>query len=142
MIPHIKYLLRQAASADLKEFYVSLDALEDLASLIDTAIEEEPPISIKEGGIIKTGYNELVDKYRNAKTEGKQWLAQMEQTERDATGIKNLKIKFNKVFGFCRLHCRTVHILCSGHNIRLVFKLFRNFREGINTVAVYSLNTA
>ena len=100
MIPHIKYLLRQSQSLDLKEFYESLDALEDLASLIETAIEEEPPISIKEGGIIKTGYNELVDKYRNAKTEGKQWLAQMEQTERESTGIKNLKIKFNKVFGY------------------------------------------
>ena len=100
MIPHIKYLLRNAHSKDLKEFYESLDSLEDIAALIENAIEEEPPISIKEGGIIKAGYHESVDKYRNAKTEGKQWLAQMEQTEREQTGIKNLKIKFNKVFGY------------------------------------------
>ena len=100
MIPHIKYLLRNAHSKDLKEFYESLDSLEDIAALIENAIEEEPPISIKEGGIIKAGYHEAVDKYRNAKTEGKQWLAQMEQTEREQTGIKNLKIKFNKVFGY------------------------------------------
>ena len=100
MIPPIKYLLRHMKTADLKEIYESLDGLEDITKLIETAIEEEPPISIKEGGIIKTGYNETVDKYRNAKTEGKQWLAQMEQTEREKTGIKNLRIKFNKVFGY------------------------------------------
>ena len=100
MIPHIKYLLRDMKAADIQEFFDNLDNLEDIAELIETAIEEEPPISIKEGGIIKTGYHEAVDKYRNAKSEGKQWLAQMEQTERDRTGIKNLKIKFNKVFGY------------------------------------------
>ena len=71
-----------------------------ITGLIENSIEEEPPISIKEGGIIKNGYNETVDKYRNAKTEGKQWLAQMEQTERERTGIKNLRIKFNKIFGY------------------------------------------
>ena len=87
-------------TADLREIYDSLDGLEDITRLIETSIEDEPPISIKEGGIIKTGYNETVDKYRNAKTEGKQWLAQMEQTEREKTGIKNLRIKFNKVFGY------------------------------------------
>ena len=100
MIPHIKFLLRTMKAADLKDFYESLDTLTDIAELIESSIEEEPPISIKEGGIIKTGYNESVDTYRNAKTEGKQWLAQMELTERERTGIKNLKIKFNKVFGY------------------------------------------
>ncbi|WP_418747856.1 DNA mismatch repair protein MutS [Frisingicoccus sp.] len=100
MIPPIKYLLRNMKTGDLKEIYENLDGLEDITKLIETAIEEEPPISIKEGGIIKTGYNETVDKYRNAKTEGKQWLAQMEQREREKTGIKNLRIKFNKVFGY------------------------------------------
>ena len=100
MIPPIKYLLRDTKSEDLQEIYETLDDMEDITKLIDTAIEEEPPISIKEGGIIKTGYNESVDKYRNAKTEGKKWLAEMEQTEREKTGIKNLKIKFNKVFGY------------------------------------------
>ena len=100
MIPPIKYLLRNMHTPDLKEIYDNLDNLEDISGLIANAIEDEPPISIKEGGIIKTGYHADVDKYRNAKTEGKQWLADMEQKERENTGIKNLKIKFNKVFGY------------------------------------------
>lgn len=100
MIPPIKYLLRNMHTPDLKEIYDNLDNLEDISGLIANAIEDEPPISIKEGGIIKTGYHADVDKYRNAKTEGKQWLADMEQKEREKTGIKNLKIKFNKVFGY------------------------------------------
>lgn len=100
MIPPIKYLLRNMHTPDLKEIYDNLDNLEDISGLIANAIEDEPPISIKEGGIIKTGYHADVDKYRNAKTEGKQWLAGMEQKERENTGIKNLKIKFNKVFGY------------------------------------------
>ena len=100
MIPPIKYLLRNMHTPDLKEIYDNLDNLEDISGLIANAIEDEPPISIKEGGIIKTGYHADVDKYRNAKTEGKQWLADMEQKERVNTGIKNLKIKFNKVFGY------------------------------------------
>ena len=100
MIPPIKYLLRNMHTPDLKEIYDNLDNLEDISGLIANAIEDEPPISIKEGGIIKTGYHADVDKYRNAKTEGKKWLADMEQKERENTGIKNLKIKFNKVFGY------------------------------------------
>ena len=84
----------------MKEIYEAMDTLEDIAETIEKSIEDEPPISIKEGGIIKTGYHEAVDKYRHAKTEGKQWLAQMEQTERENTGIKNLRIKYNKVFGY------------------------------------------
>ena len=100
MIPPIKYLLRNMHTPDLKEIYDNLDNLEDISGLIANAIEDEPPISIKEGGIIKTGYHADVDKYRNAKTEGKHWLADMEQKERENTGIKNLKIKFNKVFGY------------------------------------------
>ncbi len=100
MIPPVKYLLRNMKSEDLKEIYGSMDTLEDVCKLIDEAIEEDPPISIKEGGIIKDGYNADVDKYRHAKTEGKQWLAELEQKEREATGIKNLRIKFNKVFGY------------------------------------------
>ena len=100
MIPPIKYLLQNMHTPDLKEIYDNLDNLEDISGLIANSIEDEPPISIKEGGIIKTGYHADVDKYRNAKTEGKQWLADMEQKERENTGIKNLKIKFNKVFGY------------------------------------------
>ena len=61
---------------------------------------DDPPINIKEGGIIRTGYNEEIDRLRNAKTEGKTWLAEMEAAEKESTGIKNLKIKYNKVFGY------------------------------------------
>ena len=77
-----------------------MDPLEELYRLIDASILEEPPISVREGGLIKDGYNENVDKYRHAKTEGKTWLAELEAKEREKTGIKNLKIKFNKVFGY------------------------------------------
>ena len=77
-----------------------MDLLEELYQLIDASIMEEPPISVREGGLIKDGYNENVDKYRHAKTEGKTWLAELEAKEREKTGIKNLKIKFNKVFGY------------------------------------------
>ena len=100
MIPPIRYLLRNMTTPDMKEIYEAMDTLKDIAETIEKSIEDEPPISIKEGGIIKTGYHEAVDKYRHAKTEGKQWLAQMEQTERENTGIKNLRIKYNKVFGY------------------------------------------
>ena len=77
-----------------------LDTLEDLYALIDQSILEDPPITVREGGIIKEGYNEEADKLRNAKTEGKTWLAELEEKEREKTGIKNLKVKFNKVFGY------------------------------------------
>ncbi|MBQ3600278.1 MAG: DNA mismatch repair protein MutS [Lachnospiraceae bacterium] len=100
MIPPIKSLLRDAVSDELKRIYKSLDSLEDLATLIAAGIGEEPPIALKEGGIIREGYNEEVDKLRKAKTEGKTWLAQLEDRERENTGIKNLRVKFNKVFGY------------------------------------------
>ncbi len=100
MIPPIKYLLQNTRSEDLKDIRDAMDTLEDVCKLIGEAIEDDPPISIKEGGIIKDGYHPDVDKYRQAKTEGKQWLAELEQKEREATGIKNLRIKYNKVFGY------------------------------------------
>ena len=77
-----------------------LDTLEDIFQLIDKAITEEPPLNIKEGNIIKDGYHEEVDRLRKAKTEGKDWLMEMETKEREATGIKNLRIKYNRVFGY------------------------------------------
>lgn len=100
MIPPIKTLLTDATCAKLKGIYTELDTLEDICSLISDAIVEEPPIAIKEGGIIKEGYNEEIDKLRRAKTEGKSWLAELEERERNATGIKNLRVKYNKVFGY------------------------------------------
>ena len=100
MLPHIKGILGEFNSSLLQEIWADLDPLEDLYQLIESAIVEEPPIQTKEGGIIKEGYNEEADKLRHAKTEGKSWLAELETKERDKTGIKNLKIKFNKVFGY------------------------------------------
>ena len=100
MLPHIKYLLADLDSPLLKGLFKSLDTLEDLNHLIESSIKEEPPIAMKEGGIIKSGYNEDVDRLRNAKSEGKTWLAQLEAEEREKTGIKNLKIRYNKVFGY------------------------------------------
>ena len=84
----------------LKELYNELDILEDIYNIIDVAIVEEPPISVKEGGIIKKGYNEEIDKLKMATTDGKNWLIQLEANEREKTGIKGLKVGFNKVFGY------------------------------------------
>lgn len=100
MIPHIKYMLSCLQGDLLKEIESQMDPLEDVCGLIDASITEDPPIAIKDGGIIKEGYHEEIDRLRHAKTEGKTWLADLEAKEREATGIKNLKIKFNKVFGY------------------------------------------
>ena len=100
MLPPIKSLLDEFDGALLKNIQNDIDAMEELCSLVDHSIMDEPPISVREGGLIKEGYNEDVDKYRNAKTEGKTWLAELEAKEREKTGIKNLKIKYNKVFGY------------------------------------------
>ena len=100
MLPPIKCLMQDFTTDLLKEIYEELDPLEDLCSLVETAITEEPPLAMKEGGIIKEGYNEEVDRLRAAKTEGKNWLAQLESDEREKTGIKSLKVKYNKVFGY------------------------------------------
>ena len=100
MLPHIKYILSTMKSPLLVEVCEQMDELQDVCDLIDRAIMEEPPIQIKDGGIIKEGYNEEIDRLRAAKTEGKTWLAQLEAKERENTGIKNLKIKYNKVFGY------------------------------------------
>ncbi len=100
MLPHIKFLLKSFDSPILKNLFQDLDSLEDLFELIEDSIEEEPPITVREGGIIKDGYFEEIDILRRAKTEGKDWLADLETKEREATGIKNLRIKFNKVFGY------------------------------------------
>ncbi len=100
MLPPIKHLLEEFQESLLLKLQEDLDPLEDIFALIDAAIEEEPPISIREGGILKEGYNEEIDKLRHAKTEGKTWLMELEAKEREKTGIKNLRIKYNKVFGY------------------------------------------
>lgn len=100
MLPPIKCLMQDFRSELLEETCANLDPLEDLCALVENAIAEEPPLAMKEGGIIKEGYNEEVDRLRAAKTEGKNWLAQLESEEREKTGIKSLKVKYNKVFGY------------------------------------------
>ena len=100
MLPHIKYILNDMQTPLLKELNEELDTLGDLCKLVSDSIKEDPPIAMKEGGIIKDGYNAEVDKLRNAKSDGKDWLAKLETEEREKTGIKNLRIKYNKVFGY------------------------------------------
>lgn len=100
MLPHIKNLMKDYKSAELSGLYKDFDVLQDIFELIDMSIMEEPPIVIREGGIIKDGYSEEIDTLRKAKTEGKTWIAELEARERESTGIKSLKIKYNKVFGY------------------------------------------
>ena len=100
MIPPVKQLLSQAKSAELKEIDERMDYLEDIYDLIEKSIQDEPPIMIREGGMIKEGYNEDVDKFRLSRTEGKTWLAELEAREKEKTGIKNLRVRYNKVFGY------------------------------------------
>ena len=99
-LPSILELLQEFDGELIRKIEKELDPLEDLYSLIDSAIVEDAPISLHEGGIIKEGYLEAIDEYRHASTEGKSWLAQIEAEEREKTGIKNLRIKYNKVFGY------------------------------------------
>lgn len=100
MLPPIKTVLSAFEKEELTEIRDQIDGLEDIYQLIDEAIIEEPPISIREGGMIKDGFDETIDRLRSAKHDGKQWLAQLEEEDRERTGIKNLKIKYNKVFGY------------------------------------------
>ncbi|MBQ6679357.1 MAG: DNA mismatch repair protein MutS [Lachnospiraceae bacterium] len=100
MLPPIKQLLSGVKSAYLLELSDEIDELEDVTSLIEKAIDEDPPVTLHDGGIIKAGYNAEVDRLRSAGTEGKSWLAGIEQKEREATGIRNLRIGYNRVFGY------------------------------------------
>ena len=100
MLPHIKTVLDGFSTEALMQIQDEIDGLEDVCRLIYDAIEDEPPISVREGGIIRDGYDETIDMLRSAKRDGKQWLAQLEEQDRERTGIKNLKIKYNKVFGY------------------------------------------
>ncbi len=100
MLPAIKTVLKSFEKEELSGIEKDLDTLEDIYQLILKSIEEEPPITIREGGMIRDGFDETIDNLRNAKRDGKQWLAQLEEQDRERTGIKNLRIKYNKVFGY------------------------------------------
>ena len=99
-LPEVKSVLQNCNSPMLKDIYENLDELQDIHDLIEKSIVEDPPMTVKDGGIIKMGYNEEVDKLKTATTEGKNWIIQLEAEEREKTGIKNLKVGFNKVFGY------------------------------------------
>ena len=99
-LPTIKNILSEYKEGLLSDIHVNIDSLDDIKALIESSIEEEPPIALKEGGIIKAGYDNEVDQLQSASRDGKQWLAELEREEREKTGIKNLKIGFNKVFGY------------------------------------------
>ena len=100
MLPHIKNLLKSYNSEAIRDIRDSLDCLEDLYKLIDDAIVDDPPISINDVGIVKDGYLVQFDTLRKSKTEGKTWLSDIEERERENTGIKSLKVRYNKVFGY------------------------------------------
>ena len=99
-LPEVKAVLQNTTSNMLQELYNNLDELKDIYDLIEKSIVEDPPMTVKEGGLIKLGYNEEIDKLKTATTEGKNWLVQLEAKEKEETGIKNLKVGFNKVFGY------------------------------------------
>ena len=100
MLPSIKVLLNDFFSDILKEIQEETDDLTDVCTLIERAICEEPPLAIREGGIIRDSFDENIDRLRHAKNDGKTWLARLEEEDRERTGIKNLKVKYNKVFGY------------------------------------------
>ncbi len=100
MLPYIKQLLNSFQGSLLQKVQEDLDSLEDLYQLVEESIIDDPPLAMKEGGILKDGYHEMVDHFREAKNKGKQWLSELESEEREKTGIRNLKVKYNKVFGY------------------------------------------
>ena len=100
MLPHIKTVISDVHSESLDEICEGFDTLNDICSLIKSSIKEEPPLTIRDGDIIRDGFDDEIDKLRTAKTEGKKWLAELEESEKERTGIKALKIKYHKAFGF------------------------------------------
>ena len=99
-LPAVKQVVSQCTSKKLKELYENLDELQDIYELIDKSIVEDPPMTVKDGGIIKMGYDEEIDKLKTATTEGKNWIIKLEAEEKEKTGIKTLKVGYNKVFGY------------------------------------------
>ncbi len=98
--PPIKQLLKDANCKMLKSIYNSIDLLEDIKEIIDNAIDDNPPVTVREGGLIKKGYSAELDMLRGDMSSGTNFLMDIEARERERTGIKNLKVKFNKVFGY------------------------------------------
>ncbi len=117
-IPYIKNVIKDCSSALIEKNNFRLDSLKDVFDLIEVSIIDEPPITIKEGNIIKDGYNGEVDKLRRATKEGKGWIAELENSQREKTGIKNLKVGFNKVFGYYLEVTKSYYSLVPDYYIR------------------------
>ncbi|WP_314347507.1 DNA mismatch repair protein MutS [Mammaliicoccus vitulinus] len=98
-IPYIKEIIERLDSHSIDRFK-ALEPLKDLEQLLEDSLVEDPPLSVKEGGIFKRGYHETLDQYKEASTNGKQWIAELQLKERERTGVKSLKVSFNKVFGY------------------------------------------
>lgn len=99
-LPSIKKLLINTDNNDLKKIGYEIDDLEDIYLLIDKSIDENPPITVKEGGLIKSGFNPKLDEFRESSLKGKEWLSNLELEEKNKTGIKNLKIGYNRIAGY------------------------------------------
>ena len=99
-LPNLKSILSPCKAELLKDIYENMDELKDIYELIENSIVEDPPMTVKDGGIIKLGYDPEIDKLKTATTDGKKWIIELEAEEKEKTGIKNLKIGFNKVFGY------------------------------------------
>jgi len=117
-IPYIKDLLKDLNENLNRECDLNIDPLNDVFEIIDRAICDDPPVSVKEGGIIKEGYNKEVDELRRASVDGKTWLIELENKEREKTGIKNLKVGFNKVFGYYIEVTKSYFSLVPSHYVR------------------------
>ena len=100
MLPHIKQVLKEFSSPVLRQLEEEMDSLLDISGLIKQAIVDDPPLAQKDGGIIREGYHEVVEKFRRSRTDGKKWLSELEARERERTGIRTMKIKYNRVFGY------------------------------------------
>ncbi len=100
MLPAIRTVLKSFSGQELVEIENNCDDLQDIFQLISESIEDDPPVTVREGGMIKDGFDETIDMLRSARRDGKQWLAELEEQDRERTGIKNLRIKYNKVFGY------------------------------------------
>jgi len=99
-IPYLKEIIRKLNTDEAKKLSEKLDPCMEVADLLEQSLLEQPPISVKEGNMIKDGYNEQLDQYRDASRNGKNWIAQLERDERERTGIKSLKVGYNRIFGY------------------------------------------
>ncbi len=101
MLSPVKCVMEDLSAPLLTDLNRELDDLSDIKDLISSALDDDPPVGVREGGIIRAGYNGEVDRLRSLKTDGKAWIAKLEEEERKKTGIKNLRVRYSKVFGYC-----------------------------------------